>query len=167
MASPILLALVPSQGPTAGGNTVTIIGIGLSGATSVLFGGTPAITYTVQFDGAIIATVPAGTGTVPVTVTTPGGTSNSLNYTYQAAVAPVILALVPPFGLGVGGVPVLIVGNHLTSATAVLFGSTPATSFTVLGDGAILATSPPGSGTVSVTVVSPAGVSNPAAFTYI
>ncbi|MCQ4079716.1 IPT/TIG domain-containing protein [Streptomyces sp. RB6PN25] len=165
--APILLADVPAQGPTTGGNTVTLIGFGLSGATSVLFGTTPATTFTVQFDGAILATVPAGTGSVPVTVTTSSGVSNSLTYTYQAPSAPVIFALVPPIGLALGGIPVLIAGNHLSAATSVLFGSKPATSFTVLGDGAILATSPPGTGTVEVTVVAPAGTSNAAAFTYL
>jgi hypothetical protein len=30
-----------------------------------------------------LATTPAGTGTVPVTVTTPAGTSNALDYTYE------------------------------------------------------------------------------------
>ncbi|MEU4588144.1 IPT/TIG domain-containing protein, partial [Kitasatospora aureofaciens] len=51
--SPILLALVPSQGPTTGGNPVLLVGTGLTGATAVLFGTTPALSFTVQFDGAI------------------------------------------------------------------------------------------------------------------
>lgn len=164
---PIVFAIMPPDGPTSGGNTVTIIGVGLSGATSVLFGSTPALAYTVQSDGSILATVPPGKGTVAVTVTTPAGTSNSSNYTYQLPSAPVIFALLPPMGMAAGGVPVLILGNHLTAVTSVLFGSTPATGFTVLGDGAIMATSPPGMGTVQVTVASPAGVSNAAAFTYM
>ncbi|ARF81963.1 hypothetical protein HS99_0009285 [Kitasatospora aureofaciens] len=165
--SPILLALVPSQGPTTGGNPVLLVGTGLTGATAVLFGTTPALSFTVQFDGAITAVAPPGTGTVPVKVVTPAGTSNTLSYTYQLPAPPTILALVPPIGLAVGGLPVLIVGHGLSGATAVLFGTTPATNFTVLGDGAILAVSPPGTGTVPVTVITPAGTSNGASYTYL
>ncbi len=102
-----------------------------------------------------------------MTVTTPSGTSNAVSYTYKAPEPPAIIAIVPPIGLSVGGVPVLIVGTNMASATDVKFGSTSATSTTVLGDGAILAISPAGSGTVLVTVVSPAGVSNPATYTYL
>ncbi|GAA2270967.1 MULTISPECIES: IPT/TIG domain-containing protein [Kitasatospora] len=164
--SPILLAIVPSQGPATGGNTVTLVGSGLTGATAVTFGSTPA-TFTVLFDGAITATAPAGSGTVPVTVTTPSGTSNPVNYTYQEPAAPVIMALVPPVGLAMGGLPVLIVGTHLSGTTAVTFGAVPAANFTVLGDGAVLAISPPGSGTVQVTVTTGAGTSNGASYTYL
>ncbi|MGW2253184.1 IPT/TIG domain-containing protein [Kitasatospora sp. NPDC001660] len=164
--SPILLAIVPSQGPTTGGNPVLLVGTGFTGATAVLFGATPA-TFTVQFDGAITAVAPPGTGTVPVTVITGAGTSNAASYTYQPAAPPVILALVPPVGLATGGLPVLIVGHGLAGATSVLFGATPATNFTVLGDGAILAVSPPGTGTVAVTVTTGAGTSTGASYTYL
>ena len=167
MSSPILLALVPQQGPTSGGNTVILVGTGLTGATQVMFGSTAATTFTVLFDGAITATVPAGTGAVPVTVVTGAGTSNPATYTYQEALPPVVLALVPPIGLATGGIPVLIAGTSLAGATAVNFGSTPASTFTALGDGAILAISPPGTGTVQVTVVTGAGTSNGAAYTYL
>ncbi|MDX3236903.1 IPT/TIG domain-containing protein [Streptomyces sp. ME03-5709C] len=165
--APILLAVVPSQGPAAGGNTTTLLGVGLSGATAVHFGGVPATTFTVQFDGAILATVPPGTGTVQVTVTTASGTSNASSYTYQAPTPPSIIALVPPIGLAIGGVPVLITGTNLAGATDVKFGAVSASGFAVLGDGAILATSPAGSGTVPVTVVTAAGTSIPASFTYL
>lgn len=165
--SPILLAIVPASGPTTGGNPVLLIGTGLTGATAVMFGSTPATNLIVQFDGAITAIAPPGTGTVPVTVVTGTGTSNVASYTYQEAAPPVILALVPPIGLAAGGLPVLIVGHGLTGATSVLFGSTPATNFTALGDGAILAISPPGTGTVQVTVTTGAGVSSGAAYTYL
>ncbi|MCC9312402.1 IPT/TIG domain-containing protein [Kitasatospora sp. RB6PN24] len=144
-----------------------LIGTGLTGATAVMFGTTPATSFTVQFDGAITAIAPPGTGTVPVTVVTGAGTSNAASYTYKAAAPPVILALVPPIGLATGGLPVLIVGHGLAGATSVLFGSTPATNFTVLGDGAILAISPPGTGTVPVTVTTGAGTSNGASYTYL
>ncbi len=69
----------PSSGQCGGGDTVTITGTGLDGATNVSFGGTAA-TYTVDSSTQITATSPPGPGYgtyVNVTVTTPGGTATS------------------------------------------------------------------------------------------
>ena len=52
---------------------MTITGTGFTGATAVDFGTTAATNLTVVSDTQITATSPAGTGTVDVTVTTPGG----------------------------------------------------------------------------------------------
>ncbi|MET8028421.1 IPT/TIG domain-containing protein, partial [Streptomyces avermitilis] len=79
---PALTSLNPTSGPEAGGTTVVITGTNLTGATAVTFGATPATSFTVDSDTQITATAPAGTGTVQVQVTTPGGTSNTLSYTY-------------------------------------------------------------------------------------
>ena len=47
------------------------------------FGSTAATSFTIVSDTQITAIVPpTGTGTVNVTVTTPGGTSNTLLYIY-------------------------------------------------------------------------------------
>ncbi|WP_040871889.1 IPT/TIG domain-containing protein, partial [Nocardia exalbida] len=62
--------------------TVTLTGTGLTAATAVNFGATPAASFTVDSDTQITAVTPAGTGTVQVTVTTTGGTSNGVSYTY-------------------------------------------------------------------------------------
>jgi spore germination protein YaaH len=73
---PVVADVVPTSGPGTGGTTVTITGCGLSGATGVKFGGTAAASFTQVSDTEITAVSPAGaTGTVDVTVTTPGGTS--------------------------------------------------------------------------------------------
>ncbi len=71
---PVVTAVSPARGSTAGGTTVTISGTGLSGATSVSFGGAGA---TISADSAtqITVTSPPGTGTVDITVTAPGGIS--------------------------------------------------------------------------------------------
>ncbi|MFE3901414.1 IPT/TIG domain-containing protein [Streptomyces sp. NPDC059153] len=92
---PLLLAVLPNSGPVAGGNTVQLLGVGLSGATSVLFGTTPATIVSQDVLGLTVTiVVPANAaGTVPVTVTTGGGTSNSVFYTY---VNPSSLLLPPP-----------------------------------------------------------------------
>ncbi|MFS7873609.1 IPT/TIG domain-containing protein, partial [Streptomyces asiaticus] len=46
VAAPVLTALSPTSGPTGGGNTVTITGTNLTGATQVLFGAAPATILT-------------------------------------------------------------------------------------------------------------------------
>jgi hypothetical protein len=73
--APTITAIAPTSGPAAGGTGVTLTGTGFTGATAVTFGSTPAASFSVSSDTSISAVSPAGTGTVDVTVTTPGGTS--------------------------------------------------------------------------------------------
>jgi len=82
LASPYLTSLTPTSGPMTGGNTVTITGWNLVGATSVRFGATPASSFTVVSPTRIVAVAPPGTGIVQVTVIAPGGTSPALPYVY-------------------------------------------------------------------------------------
>jgi hypothetical protein len=73
---PSISSVSPNSGSVGGGTVVTIRGTGLSGATGVSFGGTPAESFVVNPDGSITAVAPAGAaGVVDITVTTPGGTS--------------------------------------------------------------------------------------------
>ena len=65
----------------------------------------------------------------------------------------------PNTGPAAGGTPVTITGTNFTGATAVRFGSTRPTSFTVNSATSITATSPAGSGTVDVTVTNSGGTS--------
>ncbi len=84
---PVVSSISPTSGPTTGGTTVTIIGSGFTGATSVTFGGTAA-TFTVNSSTSITATSPAhSAGTVDVIVTSPAGTSPNTtadNFTYTS-----------------------------------------------------------------------------------
>jgi hypothetical protein len=173
--APAVTGLSPTTGPPAGGNTVTITGSGFTGATAVTFGGwvgsypsgyvigTPATSFQVLSDSTILATAPAGTGTVEVFVTTPAGTSASLSadhYTY----IPDVTRLTPTTGPCTGGTSVTIRGIGFTGATAVTFGGTAATSFEVLSDTTIQATSPANwweALSVDVTVTTPEGTSAP------
>lgn len=85
LAAPTVTALGPNQGPTSGGNSVTLTGTGLAQTTEVLFGAAPAA-FTVVSDGHLVADAPPGpAGTVNVTVITPGGTSAADAYTRIAA----------------------------------------------------------------------------------
>jgi YVTN family beta-propeller protein len=170
-AGPTVTAVTPPGGPVAGGNSVTITGNGLIGATSVKFGAAAA-RFTVVNAGQIMATVPAGSaGTVDVVVTTPDGTSptgSADHYSYTAL--PVIGGITPSTGGTAGGTAVTITGSNLGDATAVLFGTAPATHVTTSGAGQVIAVSPPGAtGTVDVIVATGQGSSTATAadrFTY-
>jgi PKD repeat protein len=72
---PTVTSISPTSGPAAGGTTVTIIGSGFTSASKVMFGTTPGTGLQVTNDKTIIVISPAGTGTVDVHVTTPGGPS--------------------------------------------------------------------------------------------
>jgi hypothetical protein len=155
---PVLSGVVPAFGPTSGGNTVTLTGTKLLAASAVRFGATAATSFTVVSSTEITAVVPAGTGAVQVTVTTPGGTSNPVAYVY--ATAPVLTGIVPNQGPTAGGITVTLTGTGLTLATAVTFGVTPA-AFTVVSDTQLTAVVPAGgAGPVTATVTTPGGTSN-------
>jgi sugar lactone lactonase YvrE len=73
---------------------------------------------------------------------------------------PTITKVQPNAGLEAGGTTVTITGTHFNDATAVRFGSTAATSFTVNSETSITAVSPAGTaGTVDVSVSTPGGTS--------
>ena len=84
---PTVTAITPANGPTVGGTTVTITGTGFTGATAVSFGATPAASFSFVSDTQMTAVSPAGTGTVDIRVTGPGGasaTSSADQFTYVA-----------------------------------------------------------------------------------
>ena len=95
-----------------------------------------------------------------VRVTTAGGTSATSaadQFTYVAA--PVVTGLAPTSGLAAGNTSVVITGTGFTGASAVKFGSTNATSYTVNSDTQITAVSPAGTGTVDLRVTTAGGTS--------
>lgn len=165
--SPVLTSVTPNQGSNAGGTVVTLTGTGLTGATSVTFGGVPATSFTVVSGTQITAVTPGGiTGTVPVAVTTPAGTASGVNFFFLPP--PILTSATPASGPTAGGTTVVLTGSGLATATNVLFGGTPASSFTVVSDSQVNAIAPAGAaGTVSVTVVTPGGTSNGTGYTYV
>jgi IPT/TIG domain/Regulator of chromosome condensation (RCC1) repeat len=150
----------PETGPGAGGTTVTITGKGLSGTTAVDFGASPAASFEVRSEDEVIATAPAGAGTVDVRVLTPEGETpvrEADRYTYQDST---VTAVSPSGGPQSGGTRVTITGTKLQGAGAVNFGAVPATEVEVLSESEIQATSPAGHGTVDVEVTTPEGTSH-------
>ena len=166
MAPTAVTSVLPGHGPLVGGTSVTITGIGFTGASAVLFGSTPASSFTVDSATQITATAPSATGTgtntINVTVTSPAGTSpiiadDQFTYTDQGAAPPTITGITPSGGPL--GTVVTITGTGFVLVTNVFFGSTPASGFTVNSANQITATAPApsGTGTVNVTVTTTVG----------
>jgi hypothetical protein len=159
LGTPTVTAVSPFVGPETGGSSVTIMGTGFAEPATVFFGSS-VVSATVVNSTTITAVSPPGTGTIHVTVTTPGGTSTKTaadRFSYVAS--PVVSKVAPDTGPHGGGTVVTITGSHFTSPANVLFGGVPATNVTVVNSSKITATSPPGVGTVDVTVTSPNGTS--------
>ncbi len=105
-------------------------------------------------------------GSYPVTVSVsgPDGSASVTATATVTAAAPQVTAVSPTWGPTQGGNPVTISGLNLFGASAVTFGSTAATAFTVNDDGTITAIAPAlSSGTVDVTVTTSAGTSSTSA----
>jgi hypothetical protein len=173
VTTPTIQKIAPRGGSTLGGNRVTIVGAGFTGATSVSFGSLAAASFAVQSDQEIIAITPAQpVGDVDVSVTAPTG-STPIDpadvYGYSLKV-PVITSVTPDFGPAAGGTTVTISGRNFKGSSAVTFGLTPAASFTVNSAKSITAVAPPGVvGAVDVTLTNVSGVSGVSAvdqFTY-
>jgi hypothetical protein len=179
VGAPTLTSISPASHTRGGaGFTVTLTGTGLTGTSAVNVSGT-LVTVTninVVSDTSVTATFtisPLAARTARnVTVTTPGGTSNSVTFTI---VAPVLTSVTPASGNRGTSVPVTIAGSGFTAASGVTvsggFGATAITvsGFTVVSDAVITATFnvPAGAslGGHNVTVVVPGGNTGTLPFT--
>jgi uncharacterized repeat protein (TIGR03803 family) len=148
------VALVTTLGKA--GQTIEILGNGLTGTTSVKFG-TGSASFTVVSDTYLTAVVPATGTTGAVTVTTPSGFRvSSKNF----RVLPVISGFSP--GSGAVGTQVVITGTGLTQTTKVTFGGVAATSFTKTAT-QVTAIVPTGAVTGKLAVTTPGGTATSAA----
>jgi len=100
------------------------------------------------FDGATVA--PSGTEA-----------GKEIELSAEVQPAPVITSIAPDFGPVAGGTAVTITGTDLASASAVKFGTVPATSFQAESETKITAVAPPSAtvGAVDVTATTIAGAS--------
>jgi uncharacterized repeat protein (TIGR03803 family) len=147
---PPFISLVGYPSSTAG-TTVEILGDGLTGTTSVMFG-SGSTSFTVISDTYLTAVVPASGTTGTVTVTTPSGTLNSKQI---FKVLPVVLSFKPTSGPV--GTQVTITGTGLTGTSKVTFGGVKTTAFTVNSGTQITATVPTGAKTGKVTITTAGG----------
>ena len=161
--APTVTAVSPSSGPTGGGTSVTIVGTNLGGTVQVFFGAVAAEQFAAASASSVTAVAPAqDAGTVDITVVSPYGTSAvsaSDQFTYNGA-APTVTGIDPTGGPTVGGTLVVILGTNLNGATAVTFGTTSATDFTITDGASAYATSPDlPAGAYDITVTTPYGTS--------
>ncbi|MCD5309851.1 beta strand repeat-containing protein [Kineosporia babensis] len=168
----IVTGLAPSSGPLAGGGSATLTGTFLTAGNTVTIGGKNApVTNEVPgaLTGTITVTVPQGDapGAAPVVVSN-GGSSSLISlantYTYTAA-TPTVGSLSPTNGPSTGGTEVTVTGTGFTSGSVIYWGAIP--MVTTYVDGTTLKfTTPPGTGTNTVTVRTNGGTaSNGATFT--
>jgi Family of unknown function (DUF6519)/IPT/TIG domain len=150
-APPTVTQVAPATAPA--GTTVTVNGSGFTGATAVSFGTVPA-TFTPSSttpDTELTVTVPAGSGTVDVTVTTPSGTSPAVpadEFTFLA-----VTGINPPSGQP--PLTVTIEGSGFATGpgnTSVNFGTNGASTVVAPGGTQLTTLLPPGAGVVDVTV---------------
>jgi uncharacterized repeat protein (TIGR01451 family) len=165
----VITAIPPPEitgfSPRAGsvGSSVSITGRNLDEATDVLFNGVPA-DFSVLANS-ISAFVPGGAATGPITIRTPGGSSESSEaFTVMTAGTPVITSISPERGRP--GERVTILGEHIETATAVQFNGAPA-QFELFGF-SIFATVPTQATSGVITVETPMGTARSGgAFTVI
>ena len=154
---PQITAFSPSN--SLPGSTITISGVNFTDATTVSFNGVGA-SFTVSNNTTIGATVPGGFNTGPITVITPGGTTNTSSLASSNFFAvPFIGGFSPNFGLP--GTNVTISGSSFLGTTAVQFqaaggGATNAPILSV-NNGQITTRVPTNAVSGPITVVAPAG----------
>ncbi len=124
---PQVTGLSVSTGPTSGGTSVTVTGVGFLGATAVNFGTLAAASFTVVDDTTITAVTPvdpaSANQTVDASVTSAAGTgSGSPADQFTFVVLPIITSVSPNVGPLEGGTQVTITGSGFSGATAVDFG---------------------------------------------
>ncbi|WP_326770728.1 IPT/TIG domain-containing protein (plasmid) [Streptomyces sp. NBC_01591] len=156
-------SLSETMGPLDG-IPITLTGSSLTTATSMSFGSN-SVVPTVVNDTTLNVTVPPVTTpqTVGVSVTTIGGTTNGLTFTYVGA--PTVTSMTPTTGPDYGGTASTIIGTNLSDVVDVSYGP-DSTSYNVIDDTTIVAYSPGGTGTVPVTVTSTGGSDSSQTFTY-
>ncbi len=138
--------------PSTVTDTACTGGIGLTSVTS-----TNPATGQPETTSAPLLETPTGSGTYQATIP-PLAPQHGAGSGTDSIICPAKLGLLPSGGPSGGGTTVLLnAPGGLTGATAVTFGSRPATSFTVVTDNFIEATAPPGSGSAPVTVTASSG----------
>jgi len=150
----------PTLSCTGGGITVSIQGSGLTGTTSVSFGGilTPP---TLVLDGFSVSAIapahPPGTVDISLITGSCGFTTLAQAFTYVAP--PSITDFSPITGCQGSETAVYITGSGFSTGTQVYFGIFSAKEFTILSDTLITATTPTtGTGNVYIKIANPCSI---------
>jgi hypothetical protein len=169
VAKPVITAVTPSSGPTAGGTTVTLTGSGFMTGSIVKFGGNPATVISNSGTTMVVKTPPGTAGPKDVSVANPHA-SSVLTGGFTYVPAPTISSVVPTTGPTSGGTTVVITGTGFNPAATVSLGDAGAGVTDRSGSTSITITTPAGSvGPRDVKVTNPDGqvATAAGAFTYV
>ncbi len=113
---PAISAIAPTSG--AVGSSVVITGANFAGVSAVKFSNNVSAAYNLMSATQIMATVPAGAVTGPITLSK-SGCPETQTGTFTVSACPMVASL-SPASAGVGE-ELTITGNHFTGVSAVLF----------------------------------------------
>ena len=146
---PTITQITPSDGPSAGGTTITISGVNLWGATAVTLGGIAASDVVVVNQSTVTTVTPAGAGLVDVSVTTGSGTATLASaYNY---VDLTFRIFEPSAGVTSGGTSVTLSGTGLAAVAWINFAGKIDVNDS-RSDTSLVFTSPPGTGVATILV---------------
>jgi IPT/TIG domain-containing protein len=166
-AKPVIGTLSPAQGLAASTTTVTVTGSGFTGTTRISIGGR-ATTFTRVSSTKLTFVAPAlgRAASVPVVVTSPGGTSAGKTFAYKTAIAPALTSISPGTGPTTANTAAVLTGRYLTGASIVTAAG-KRVSFKRVSDTQINITLVRRSaGTVPIQVRTSGGLSNTLTFRY-
>lgn len=164
LSAPTITSVSPSEGPEAGGTTITISGSNLLGTTQIWFGSSTIVPPFLSITNNAIQCLSPARGANPIDtaldvwLTTPGGdATDDVSFTYRVGTGGFDITAVSPVNLKVaGGEAVTITGTGFVigQPVTVNIGGNNASSSLVVSTTSITCTSPsgtPGSKTVTVT----------------
>ena len=161
LAAPAVTRVAPAAGPLTGGTLVTITGSGFVPGAVVTVGGHSATSVTVASSTRITARVPAhAAALLDVRVTTPGGTSTIVAADrFRYLPRPVVTTVSPTSGRKLGGLRITVRGSGFVAGAVVRFGTVAGRVVSLTSTRIVVTTPRHAKGRVSVTVVTPGGVS--------
>ena len=162
-AAPVISGFTPASGPAS--TRVTLTGSRFTGTREVTVNGVTATSLSLSGDTSLSFYVPTGTTTGPIRVfNTAGSTASTTDFTVTtpppATGIPVISGFSP--ASGPTGTLVTLTGSGFTGTTQVYQGGKVA-RFTVIDDGQLSVSIPPGVTTGKFTVYNPSGSATSAA----
>jgi hypothetical protein len=157
--APSVTTLSATSGPKAGGQALTLTGVGFVAPVAVSFGGVTATVTTATATSLSITTPAHASGVAALVVTNPDGqTSVPLLFTFLDA-APAVTGLSAATGASDGRQQVTINGSGFEPGAAVAFGGNSAWVLNVSATAIVVLTPPHAEGTVAVVVTNPDGQS--------
>eukprot|EP00698_Gefionella_okellyi_P012962 TRINITY_DN351_c0_g1_i7.p1 TRINITY_DN351_c0_g1~~TRINITY_DN351_c0_g1_i7.p1 ORF type:complete len:1541 (-),score=425.02 TRINITY_DN351_c0_g1_i7:87-4709(-) len=122
---PVITSITPVDGDVAGGSQIVLVGTGFDSSVAVTFNGASLNKQSSTYTSVVIISPPfSARGPVPVLVSTSGGQSNAVSFTYTSK--PVLAGVAPNSGLVAGGYVVVLTGDFFGQDTTVTFGSVAA-----------------------------------------